>query len=180
MKELLKNKKKLALFVLAASAVLYVFVVQPRMEPIGLDEDIAARYKQLVKYRAMAAQKDAGGDVASDMVAEREAYEKRFLAGPNASLGFAELQSVVGRHARDAGLELMAIKPLARIEKGEFVEIPLQAELRGNMQAFTFFVKRIEAENLGLRVSKLSLSLVNIREPDNLNVKIAIHGIMKL
>lgn len=180
MQELLKDKKKLALFVLAASAVVYVFVVQPRMEPIGLEEDIAARYGQLVKYRAMAARKDSGGEGVSDLVAELASCEKRFLAGPNASLGFAELQSVVGRHARDAGLELMAIKPLAPMEKGEFVEIPLQAELRGNMQAFTFFVKRIEAENLGLRVSRLSLSLVNIREPDNLNVKIAIHGIMKL
>jgi len=175
-----KNTKLIALVSLAVLLLGYLFVVQPRMESEDLEGQIYSRYRLLAKYRSLEEESSHLGADSDALVGELKGYGKSYLKGQNPSLGAAELQKIVGGYAADAGLQLLTVKPMPFVERDEFVEVPLQFDFRGDIEALRDFSVTLGAKGLGLRVSKLSVSVVNVREPSVLNIKIAIHGIMKL
>ena len=180
MKDIVKKNKKVLAAIFLGAAVVYFFVAQPGMKSTDMEEELFSRYRLLVKYRSLAEESESLGGNADELVKELESYEKRLLEGSNTSLGFAELQRVVIGHVQRSGLKLQTVKPMAYIERGEYVEVPLQVDMQGDIRACRNLVQKLESESLGLRISKLSISVADVRKPDRLNVKIAIHGMIKL
>ncbi len=177
---LINNKKNLVVILLGGAIVFLLFLVQPWMNSTDMEEELFSRYRLLLKYRSLVEEsKSLGGNVDA-LRDELKSYEERLLEGSNTSLGFAELQRVVSGHVQSAGLKLLTVKPMPIIERDEYVEIPLQVDLQGDMKSFRDLVRKLEAEHLALRVSKLSISVADVRNPYKLNIKIAIHGMIKL
>ncbi len=176
---LIKNKKALAVMLLGA-ALASLLMVQPWMSSADIEEELFSRYRLLVKYRSLAEESESFGGNADALRKELESYEKRLLEGSNPSLGFAELQRVVSGHVKRSGLTLLTVKPMAFLERDEYAEIPLQVDLQGDMKSFRDLVRKMEAEDLALRISKLSISVADVRKPYKLNIKIAVHGMIKL
>jgi len=146
----------------------------------AIEDELYSSYRRLAKYRSIAEDTmgmEAGAD---ELEGEVERYEKRLLRGESPALGSAELQRVVSDIASGSGLRLQAVKPLPMIENGDYLEVPLQFDLKGGIGAFRRFVDFLEKEKRGLRVSKLTISVANVREPGDLNIKMAVHGLMKL
>ncbi len=175
----IKNKKALAVMLIGA-ALASLFMIQPWVNSTDMEEELFSQYRLLSKYRSLAEESESIGGNVETLKKELESYESRLLEGSNPSLGFAELQQVVSKHVQSSGLKLLTVKPMALLEHSEYVEIPLQVDLQGDMKSFRNLVRKLEGERLALKISKLSISVADVRKPYKLNIKIAIHGIIKL
>jgi len=174
------NKGKLLVLAAGIALVAYLLVAGPGSDDVTVEDELFSQYRLLMKYRAMADQFDDLGEASGELDKELASYEERFLTSLGPSLASAELQRILSDLAAGAGLSLQTVKPLPLLEKGDYIEVPLLFEFRGRIGGVRDFVRRIERAKTGLHVSKLAVSVVNVREPDTLGVKIAVHGIMRL
>jgi len=174
------NRGKLLVLAVGVVVIGYLLVAGPGSDDVNVQDELFSRYRLLVKYRSTAEQFDDFGKASTDLDEELRSYEERFLTSPGPALASAELQRVVSDLASGVGLSLQTVKPMPPLERGDFVQVPLLFEFRGRIASLRDFIQKIERGKLGLHVSKLSVSVVNVREPETLGIKIAVHGIMRL
>ena len=174
------SKRKMLVMVVGVVVIGYLLVAGPGTDDVNVQDELFSRYRLLVKYRSMAEQYGDLGSLAADLDDELISYEERFMTSPGPALASAELQRVVSDMAEGVGLSLQTVKPMPPLERGDFVQVPLLFEFRGRIASMRDFIRKIEQARLGLYVSKLTVSVANVREPETLNIKIAVHGIMRL
>jgi len=176
-----KNKSRVLLLLAALTVVvLYIFATGSGEESSTVQDELFSRYRLLAKYRTIT-EKVQGLDGQSDeLLAELAEYENRMLPGTNTALGLAELQKVLGALAEESGLDLHTIKPLPLLERGDYVEVPIQVDLKGTIRGLRKFVEALDGQELAMRTSKLAVVVANVQKPGRLNIRITVHGLMKL
>ncbi len=174
------SKRKILVMALGVVVIGYLLVAGPGSDDVNVQDELFSRYRLLVKYRSMSEQFDGLGSLAADLDDELRSYEERFMTSPGPALASAELQRVMSDMAEGVGLSLQTVKPMPPLERGDFVQVPLLFEFRGRIASLRDFVRKVERSRLGLYVSKLTVSVANVRDPETLNIKIAVHGIMRL
>jgi type II secretory pathway component PulM len=150
------------LLVLAALMVLgvvgYVYAVEPLLEThAATGELVVARRALLARQERLLARADAYGRELATLRTEIDRHRARLLVGDKAPVAASELQKIVKTTAQEAGIDVRSERILATVERGGYVEVPVEVTLSGPVRSLTAFLHRLEAAPVLLAVTDFKI-----------------------
>lgn len=166
----------LAAFLTAMFAFEYYYL-EPRSD--SMQESIETQYGVLKRYEYFI---EIAGITAADIkesIMETRNIEKRLIREKSESLAAGTMQEVVTGIIKYAGLNVLIVRPLSPVRINKYSRIPIYFEGNGDIQQISDFLKKIESNNLLIKIDKLDLNVKNVQNPRDVRFKIQLSGLMK-
>ena len=155
----------------------YVYVAEPLVERHAATRElVVARRGILVRQERLVARSEAYGRELGALRAEIAQRRGRLLAGDKAPVAAAELQKLVKTTAQEAGIEVRSERILAPVDRGGYVEVPVEVTLSGPIRGLTTFLHRLEEAPVLLALTDLKVRAPATGATRDLSATIALSG----
>jgi type IV pilus assembly protein PilO len=173
-----RERRLLLLGGLVAVAVLgYIYGVEPLLQHHNdVLAQIAAREQLLQRQERLLARRDryrADRESLQVEVGERRA---RLLPGDKAPLAASELQKLVKGIALDTGVEVRSERVLPTVDRGGYVEVPVEVTLAGPIRGLVTFLSRLEAVPAQVGIQDLKVRVASVAAPRELLTTLQLTG----
>jgi type II secretory pathway component PulM len=155
----------------------YVYVAEPLMETHAATRElVVARRGLLARQERLVARSEAYGHELDALREEIARRRGRLLAGDKAPVAASEVQKLVKATAQDAGIEVRSERILAPVDRGGYVEVPVEVTLSGPIRGLTTFLHRLEEAPILLALTDLKVRSPATGGMRELSATIALSG----
>lgn len=171
-------KKRVWVFigVLLGIALLYLVFFYPIRLNLDVNERLELEEQRLDNYIRLISQKPEKEAVLKQLKRKQEEYSNRLLVPDKPPVVAARLQNTLKEMASDEGLDIISEKQLPIIERGNFIEIPIEITLKCSITKLTNLIYEIEDYERFLDISKLSIRVINTRKPIDVRADLTVSG----
>jgi type II secretory pathway component PulM len=167
-----------------ALLLVYLVVVTPLLalydswtQELGRQRQVLARYQSLIQSKAQVLQ------VNKAMKAALARTESQFLSGSGAPVASAELQEILKNLIQDHGVQLTSTKVMTPREVGQYLEVPVQVQLSGNIGQLLTILYHLEHHKKLLFISDLEINaprwMTGNRSNSLLQINLVVSGVIK-
>lgn len=152
-------------------------VVQPLVESSRSAGDLVpGREQVLARRQDLLARKAA---IATELEATNARLEKlneRLLTAAAPAVAASELQKLAKDMASQANTEIRSERIMPPVERGEFLEIPVEIAVSGEIRQLVDLLARLDAAPKLLTVQDLRVRVVNVTQPKELLATLTVSG----
>ena len=142
-------------------------------------ETLAKNYKTLQRYEYVVKGAGATEDGVKALTKDVQNLEKKLITEKSDFLASAKMQSEISGLTNKAGLNVATIRPMNEVKLDGYHIIQIYFEGNGDIKQVSEFLKLVESDPLMLKIDKLSLTITNMQNTDDLKFKIQISGLRK-
>lgn len=174
------KKNRYILILVAFLTAMFTFeyyYLAPRSD--SMQESIETQYGVLKRYEYFI---EIAGITAADIegsIAEMSNVEKRLIMEKSESLAAGTMQEVVTGMIKRAGLNVIIVRPLSPVRIKKYSRIPIYFEGNGDIKQIGDFLKKVESNDLLIKIDKLDLNVTNVQNPRDVRFKVQLSGLMK-
>lgn len=152
-------------------ALIFPFILNKKVSAkLDLEEQKYNNYLRLIRQKP---EKDA---VLNRLKRKKGIYNNRLLKSDKPPVVAARLQNTLKEMAADEGVDIISEKQLAPVDRGPFIEVPIEITLKCSITKLTDLLYAIEDFEKFLNISKLSIRVVNIRKPIDVRADMTVSG----
>ena len=164
--------------------LVYLAVVSPLLyledswsQELARKRQLLARYQSLIQSKAQVLQAN------QSMKAALARTESQFLSGSSAAVASADIQEILKNLTREHGVQLTSTKVLTPREAGQYLEVPVQVQLSGNVGQLLTILYHLEHHKKLLFIPELEINaprwMVGGKTESPLQVNLVVSGVIK-
>jgi len=162
----------------------YLAVVNPLLNlEDAWSQELASRSKLLDKYQNLLKSKGRVVEANKVMKAALTRTEGQFLSGANPAVASADLQEILKNLANEHGVQMSSAKVLQTREAGNYLEVPVQAELTATIDQLVNLLYHLEHHKKILFIPDLDINAPPGVKGDNktvpLQISMVVSGVIK-
>jgi type II secretory pathway component PulM len=164
--------------------LVYLVVVSPLLAlEDSWTQEVARKRQMLAKYQSLIQSKAQVLQANKEMKAALARTESQFLSGSGAPVASAELQEILKNLIQDHGVQLTSTKVLTPREAGQYLEVPVQVQLSGNVGQLLTILYHLEHHKKLLFISDLEINaprwLAGSKADTPLQINLVVSGVIK-
>lgn len=172
----IKNRVWIILGVVIGLVALYYILVYPFLLNSKITSELEIEEQRLENYVKLIKQKPKKDFLLANTEKKLGIYKGMLLDGDKPPVVAAMLQNTLKQMAEDEGVNIERERPLNIEERGLFLEIPIEITLRCSITKLANIIYAIEDYEKFLDISKINISVINIRNPIDVKVTMTIAG----
>ncbi len=172
----LKNKILFIISILAGMVSLYFALAYPFILNRRISDKLEIEEQKLENYVKLINQKPQKDSLLEFLTLKSEKYKEMLLEYDKPPVVAARLQNTLKEMAEEEGVSIISEKQLPIEEYNLFTKIPITITLRCSITKLTNLVYAIEDYKKFLDISKIDISVINIRNPTDVKASITVSG----
>lgn len=142
---------------------------------IYTDKRILLLEQQLRKLAA----KENLQEKASEIEREIERYERFFLRGNKPPVAAAELQKTLKDISSSLKIDIRMERALNPIDSEFYIHVPVEIGFTASTNGLRLLLEKIKQTPFMLTISELKVRVLNIRDPEDINVTLVVTGFIR-